>query len=76
MKDLIQKIAQSLVDNPNQVSVKVIEGETTIVLELRVSKEDMGKVIGKKGRIAGAIRTVLRAASARGKKRTILEIVE
>ena len=76
MKDLIQHIAQSLVDNPEQVSVKVVEGHYTTVFELRVAKEDMGKVIGKKGRIAAAIRTILNAVSAKEKTRIVLEIVE
>jgi len=76
MKDLIHNIAQALVDNPEQVSVKAIEGKHTTVLELRVAKDDMGKVIGRRGRNAAAIRTILRAASAKEKKRAILEIIE
>jgi len=76
MKDLIKYIAESLVDNPEQVSVEEVEGNQTSVLELKVSKEDLGKVIGKQGRTARAMRTILSAASAKEKKRTVLEIVE
>ena len=76
MKDLIKSIAQAIVDNPEQVTVEEIEGRHTSVLELKVAKEDMGKVIGKKGRTAQAIRTILSAASAKVKKRTVLEIIE
>ncbi len=76
MKELIKYIAQALVDNPEQVKVEELEGRQTSVLELKVAKEDMGKVIGKKGRTAQAIRTILSAASAKVKKRTVLEIIE
>ena len=76
MKDLIKYIAQALVDNPNQVEVAEVEGNQTSVLELKVAKEDLGKVIGKQGRTARAMRTILSAASAKVKKRTVLEIVE
>jgi predicted RNA-binding protein YlqC (UPF0109 family) len=76
MKDLINYIAQALVDHPEQVSVNEIEGDQTSVLELTVAKEDIGKVIGKQGRTARAMRTILSAASAKLKKRTVLEIVE
>ena len=76
MKDLIKHIAQALVDNPEQVKVEEVEGRQTSVLELKVAKEDLGKVIGKKGRTAHAIRTILNAASAKVKKRTVLEIIE
>lgn len=76
MKDLIKYIAQALVDNPDQVSVAEVEGNQTSVLELKVAKEDLGKVIGKQGRTARAMRTILSAASAKLKKRTVLEIVE
>jgi predicted RNA-binding protein YlqC (UPF0109 family) len=76
MKDLINYIAQALVDHPEQVSVNEVEGSQTSVLELKVAKEDIGKVIGKKGRTARAMRTILSAASAKIKKRTVLEIVE
>ena len=76
MKDLISTIAQALVDNPEQVSVSEVEGNQTSVLELKVAKEDLGKVIGKQGRTARAMRTILSAASAKIKKRTVLEIIE
>jgi predicted RNA-binding protein YlqC (UPF0109 family) len=76
MKDLINYIAQALVDHPEQVSVNEVEGSQTSVLELKVAKEDIGKVIGKQGRTARAMRTILSAASAKIKKRTVLEIVE
>ncbi len=76
MKDLISYIAQALVDNPEQVSVSEIQGNQTSVLELKVAKEDLGKVIGKQGRTARAMRTILSAASAKIKKRTVLEILE
>jgi hypothetical protein len=76
MKELIKCIAQSLVDNPDKVEVTEVIGEQTSVIELRVAKEDMGKVIGKQGRIAYAIRTILSAASAKVHKRAVLEILE
>ena len=76
MKELIQYIAQALVDNSDQVAVQEITTQQTLVLELRVAKEDLGKVIGKKGRTAQAMRTILLCASAKEKKRAILEIVE
>jgi predicted RNA-binding protein YlqC (UPF0109 family) len=76
MKELIKFIAQELVDFPDQVSVEEIEGHQTSVLELKVAKADLGKVIGKQGRTARAMRTLLSAASAKIKKRTVLEIIE
>ena len=76
MKDLITEIVQALVDQPERVVVSEIEGDHTTVLELSVAKSDMGKVIGKQGRNAQAIRTILNAASAKTRKRYILEIVE
>jgi predicted RNA-binding protein YlqC (UPF0109 family) len=76
MKDLIGYIVRALVDHPEQVSVSEIEGSQTSVLSLRVAKEDFGKVIGKQGRTAKAMRTLLSAASAKIKKRTVLEIIE
>ena len=76
MKDLIKYIAQALVDNPEQVSVAEAEGNQTSVLELKVAKEDLGKVIGKQGRTAREMRTILSAASAKTKKHTVLEITE
>lgn len=76
MKDLVKYIAQALVDSPDEVSVSEIEGEQTSVIELRVAKEDLGKIIGKHGRTAQSIRTILSAASAKNRKRAVLEIVE
>ena len=76
MKDLIKTIAQALVDHPEAVSVTEVEGNQTSVLELKVAKGDLGKVIGKKGRTAHAMRTILSAASAKTKNRTVLEIIE
>jgi predicted RNA-binding protein YlqC (UPF0109 family) len=76
MKELIQFIVQAIVDNPGEVSVAVIEGDQTTVLELKVAKSDLGKVIGKQGRNAQAIRTILSAVSAKMKKRAVLEIIE
>ncbi len=76
MKELVAYIVRFLVDHPDEVEVKEIEGEQTKVLELRVAKTDMGKVIGKQGRTARALRTILAAASARLNKRTVLEILE
>lgn len=76
MKDLIKYIAKALVDDPDAVDVSEVEGNQTSVLELKVAKEDLGKVIGKQGRTARAMRTILSAASAKVKKRTVLEIVE
>ncbi len=76
MKDLITYIAKALVDHPEQVAVDEVEGNQTSVLELKVAKEDLGKVIGKQGRTARAMRTILSAASAKIKKRSVLEIIE
>jgi predicted RNA-binding protein YlqC (UPF0109 family) len=76
MKELIEYIAKALVDNPEQVSVSEVVGDQTSVLELKVAKDDLGKVIGKQGRSARAMRTILSAASTKLKKRTVLEIIE
>ncbi len=76
MKELIEHIAKALVDNPDQVEITEIEGEQITVLELKVAKEDLGKVIGKQGRTARAMRTILSAASTKIRKRTVLEILE
>ncbi len=76
MKDLISEIVRALVDEPDQVSVSEIEGGHTVVLEVSVAKSDMGKVIGKRGRNALALRTVLSAAAGKTRKRYVLEIVE
>ena len=76
MKELIKHITQALVDNPEQVSVVEITGVHTIILELKVAKEDIGKVIGKQGRTAQALRTILNAVSGKEKKRITLEILD
>ena len=75
-KELVEFIAKSLVDSPEQVEVREAEGEQGAVLELSVSHEDLGKIIGKQGRTARAIRTLLGAVSAKTKKRVVLEILE
>ncbi len=76
MKDLIDRIARALVDYPEEVEVTVIEGSQATVLELKVAKVDLGKIIGKQGRTARALRTIIGAAAAKQHKRVVLEIVE
>ncbi len=76
MKDLIEYIAKSLVDRPESVVVKDTAGEKTTIIELRVAQEDLGKVIGKQGRTARAMRTILNAAGTKIGKRCVLEILE
>jgi predicted RNA-binding protein YlqC (UPF0109 family) len=76
MRDLVTFIAKALVDRPDDVAVTEVVGEQTSVIELRVAKEDMGKVIGKQGRTAKAIRTVVNAAATKARKRAVLEIIE
>ena len=76
LKELIDFMARALVDNPEKVNVSEIVGEQTSVIELRVAKEDLGKVIGKQGRTARAMRTILSAASTKIRKRAVLEIIE
>jgi predicted RNA-binding protein YlqC (UPF0109 family) len=76
MKELVEIIAKSLVDHPDAVSVQEVEGEQSIILELKVADDDMGKVIGKQGRIAKAIRTVIKAAATKEDKRVMLEIIQ
>ena len=76
MKDLIKHIVQALVDYPEQVAISEVEGKQSTVFEIKVAKEDIGKIIGKQGRTAQAIRTILNAASGKAKKRTIVEIIE
>lgn len=76
LKELIEYMARALVDKPELVRVSEIEGEQTSVIELRVAKEDLGKVIGKQGRTARAMRTILSAASTKIRKRAVLEIIE
>jgi predicted RNA-binding protein YlqC (UPF0109 family) len=76
VKDLVEAIAKALVDNPDQVQVRAVEGEQVTVLELRVDPSDLGKVIGRQGRTAKSIRTILGAAGMKVKKRLTLEILE
>jgi hypothetical protein len=76
VKDLVEEIAKALVDRPEQVSVRAVEGEQVTVLELRVAPDDLGKVIGRQGRTAKSIRTILGAAGMKLKKRFTLEILE
>ncbi len=76
MKDLIELIAKSLVDNPDQVKVSQLDGEQTAIIELKVAQEDIGKIIGKQGRIAHSIRVILGAAGMKVKKRYNLEIID
>ncbi|MEM7007798.1 MAG: KH domain-containing protein [Thermodesulfobacteriota bacterium] len=76
LKELVTFIAQSLVDSPDKVEVREVAGEQTAVLELKVAPEDLGKIIGKQGKTAKAIRTILGAAAAKMRKRAVLEILE
>jgi len=76
MKELVQYLARSLVNNPDAVEVKETEGESASVLELKVAKEDLGRIIGKQGRTAKSIRTILNAAASRSNRKVVLEIVE
>lgn len=76
MKNLVKYMTEALVDSPEVVEVSEVEGEKASVIELRVSKDDLGKVIGKQGKTAKAMRTILSAASAKHRRRTVLEIVE
>ncbi len=76
MRELVEKIAKALVDSPDEVKVTEVEGEQTTVIELRVAQGDLGKVIGKQGRTARSIRTILSAAGMKIKKRFVLEILE
>jgi uncharacterized protein len=75
-KELVEYIASALVDDPDNVAVNVIEGEKSTILELKVSENDIGKVIGKHGRIAKSIRTILSAAATKSGKRIVLEILD
>lgn len=76
MKELVEVLARALVDNPDEIEINEVEGEKSIIIELKVAEEDMGKVIGKKGRIAKAIRTVVKASAAREGKRVVVEIIQ
>ena len=76
MKDLVEGIAKSLVDNPEEVHVNEVQGEQDLILELRVAPEDMGKVIGKQGKVAKAIRTVVKAAALNENQKVVVEIID
>ena len=76
MKELIEQIVKTIVEKPEEVQVRAIEGEHAVVIELRVDRDDIGKVIGKQGRTITAIRTILNAARAQKEKRQILEVIE
>lgn len=76
MGELVKRIAKSLVDNPDAVTVNEVEGEQSLVIELKVAQDDMGKVIGKQGRIAKAIRTLVKAAAVKENKKVIVEIIQ
>jgi predicted RNA-binding protein YlqC (UPF0109 family) len=76
MKELVQYLARQLVNNPDAVEVKETQGDTASVLELKVAKEDLGRIIGKQGRTAKSIRTILNAAASRANRKVVLEIVE
>ncbi len=75
MKELLEKIARSLVDNPDEVAVTEVDDDQSLILELRVAEDDMGKVIGKQGRIAKAIRVVMKAAAIKENKKVVVEII-
>lgn len=76
MKDLVSYLAKALVNHPDEVEVKEIQGETAAILELRVAKDDLGRIIGKQGRTAKSIRTLLNAVASRTNRKIVLEIVE
>ena len=76
MKELVLVMARALVDKPDEVEINEIEGDVTIILELKVAKEDLGKVIGKQGKTAHAMRSILNATATKLKKRAVLEIIE
>ena len=76
MKELVEYLVKALVDNPEQAKVTEVEGEQSVIYEVRVAPEDMGKIIGKQGRIAKAIRTIVRAACVKNGKKAIVEILE
>ena len=76
MGELVEYIAKALVNNPDEVSVNEIEGSQSIIIELKVASDDMGKIIGKQGRIAKAIRTVVKAAAIKENKRVVVEIIQ
>lgn len=76
MKELLETLARALVDSPDEVDVSVVEGERAVILQLHVAPDDVGKVIGKQGRIAKALRTVVKAAAVKEEKKAIVEIID
>ena len=76
VKELLETLAQALVDKPEEVNVSVVEGEKSIILQLHVAQDDVGKVIGKEGRIAKALRTVIKAAAVKNGKKAMVEIID
>jgi predicted RNA-binding protein YlqC (UPF0109 family) len=76
MKELLEYLAKALVDNPDDVEIEVIEGERSMILQLKVNQEDIGKVIGKQGRIVQALRTIVKAAATKQGKNAIVEILD
>jgi hypothetical protein len=76
MRELVEFISKSLVENPEQVAINEVEGDRTTIIELKVAQEDMGKIIGKQGKTARAIRTILNATAAKAGKKAVLEILE
>ncbi|NSW75300.1 MAG: KH domain-containing protein [Candidatus Atribacteria bacterium] len=76
MKELVEYMVKSLVDDPERVSVSELEGEQSVIYEVRVAPEDMGKIIGKQGRIAKAMRTIVKAACVKSGKKAVVEILE
>jgi len=76
LKELLEYLTKALVDNPSAVEVNLVEGEKSLILEVRVDKTDMGKIIGKQGRIAQALRTIVKAAALRDGKKVMVEIIE
>jgi predicted RNA-binding protein YlqC (UPF0109 family) len=76
MGELVEIIAKALVDNPDEVKVNEVEGTQSVIIELKVAPEDMGKIIGKQGRIAKAIRTIVKAAAIKENKRVVVEIIQ
>ncbi len=76
MKELLETLARALVDKPEEVKVSLIEGEKSVILQLQVASDDIGKVIGKEGRIAGALRTIIKASATKEGKRAMVEILD
>lgn len=76
MKELLEQLAKALVDKPDEVEVSVVEGEKSVILQLKVAQDDVGKVIGKQGRIAKALRTIVKASSVKEGKKAVVEIID